>query len=515
MLKSDYEIQIARVADFYQKLSAPTPEARQFRRDEKARARHIREGVKEFRKLAKTLTPYADMAKQEHPGRDKLSIKRRGMAFTKAVKALPMVTAYLDQYVGTKDQHPSAYSWRATTIRHLRNAHFKHPLRESAKAMMQILSNGFESMTMAEAQAPLRKALPEQIREFLPKNIVVEVDENNVIKRITDRFENKNKTLAIKIKTMHKLIRDYNKIAKRVKQDLKSNDEVTRLAALITAILMETGIRPGKMGNQTVKTINGEKIVVETFGAITLGPAHVKFIRDNFAELEFIGKKSTVNTAALSNAEIIKILQDYVTKAKTKGSKFVFVTDDGERFSYANLDSYFKKRFKGVDPTDFRKLKATEEVLAALRDEQVNLYQQIRNFAEHKVENLKEKVVEIIVNTINTAIDKAATALSHVNRAETQKSYINPEIVFRFLSQGRVEDTLDKAILQGTNKLLFDPQKFIDQALAKAASVQKQGKSLLELMEELEVDLGEAGVRVAAVSTPRPVDVAMRYLRRG
>jgi len=515
MLKSEYETRIARVADFYQKLSAPTPEARQYQRDEKGRARHIREGVKEFRKLAKTLTPYADMAKQEHPGRDKLSVKRRGMAFTKAVRPLPMIAAYLDQYIGTKDQHPSVYSWRATTIRHLRDAHFKHPLRESAKAMMQILSNGFESMTMAEAQAPLRKALPEQIREFLPKNIVVEVDDNNVIKRITDRFENKNKTLGIKIKTMHKLIGDYNKIAKRVKQDLKASDEVTRLAALITAIMMETGIRPGKMGNQIVKTVNGEKVVIETFGAVTLGPAHVKFIRDNFAELEFVGKKSTVNTAALSNAEIIKVLQDYVTKAKTKGSKFVFVTEDGERFSYANLDSYFKKRFKGVDPTDFRKLKATETVLTALREEQVNLYQQIRNFAEHKAENLKEKVVEIIVSTINTAIDRAAAALSHVNRTETQRSYINPEIVFRFLSQGRVEDTLDKAILQGTSKLLFDPQMFIDQALGKAASIQKAGKSLLEIMEELEADLGGAGVRVASLATPRPVDVAMRHIKQG
>ncbi len=92
---------------------------------------------------------------------------------------------------------------------------------------------------------------------------------------------------------------------------------------------METGIRPGKEGNAAFKTVNGEKVEVETFGAITLGPGHVKFIRDNFAQLEFIGKKGSVNTAQLADVDILKVLNEYVRRAMSSGSKYVFVTKAG------------------------------------------------------------------------------------------------------------------------------------------------------------------------------------------
>jgi len=343
---------------------------------------------------------------------------------------------------------------------------------------------------MAEAQGPLRETLPEQLRAFLPPNIIVDVDDEGYIERITDRFEREHKTMGEKIRRMKLIVRKYNSIVKQVKKDLKSSDEITQMAALITAILMETGIRPGRAGNRIVKTVDGEEVEIETFGAITLGPAHVKFVRKSFAELDFLGKAGTTNTASLSDRQIIGVLQDYVNKAQTSGSEYIFVTSDGRRFTKSNLDGYFTKNFKGVSPTDFRKLRATDAVLQALRDRQEGLYEEIRGFVAEESENLKERVVESLVATVNAAVTEAAKALSHDSGPSvTQTSYINPDILLRFLSTGRAAENLKSAILDGRTQLAFDPMTFVEMASPKSLAASSRTATLRALLEDLEEEL--------------------------
>ena len=462
----------------------------QWKRDQKARDRHVVAAGRAFKKLLKALKPYADSATADYPDKDKTSRSRRGRAFVKYVKNAPEMVEYLDTWIGTTEQHSKAYSWRSAIIYQARDVLTQgKTIRDALVEVSKQSFKGFQAIEMAKSQAPLREAIPEELRNFLPENIVVEVDETGNIERITDRFENEHLTLGKKIDKMHALVRDYNKIAKQVKKDLKSGDEIIKLSALITAIMMETGIRPGKEGNSAFKTVDGEKVEIETFGAITLGPNHVQFVRNNFASIEFVGKKGGKNIAHVRDVEIIKLLEGLSQKAK--GSKYLFVTNSGQRVTYTDIQRYFRLRFKDVAPTDFRKLRATEEVLHALRGQQAELYTRIKGFAETAKSDLKSRVVGAVVEALNSAIDISQAALSHDSAKTTVRSYINPEVILRFLSTGRVEDTLEKAILTGTPTLSFDPEMFVSRALGKAASL---GTSLMDILEELEDELEEAGI---------------------
>ena len=487
----------------------PSPESRQFERDEKNRVKHMKGAQRGFKALLKLLKPLANKAVEMFPAKDKLSMQRRGRAFNKAALTTSAMINYLDTWIGTIDQHPKAYSWRGVVIYQARDVLLygktqKAALEDVAKQAFK----GFEAITMAEAQAPYRETVPTALREFLPNNIVIEVDDGGTIKKVTDRFENEHLTLGVKISKMKKLVRDYNKIAKQVKKDFKSRDEITKMSAVITAVIMETGIRPGKAGNGKAVTQNGEEVFIETFGAITLGPAHVKFVRANFAELKFIGKKTSVNTAEIGDAVIIKALDDYVQKALKSGSKFVFVTKKGIQFTYADLQRYFHENFDDLAPTDFRKLKATETVLASLRNEQVALYTRIRGFAAEAKDDLKDRIAEAVVDTFEAAIHNSQAALSHDSAKTTIRAYINPEVILRFLSMGRVDENLKSAILGGETKLKFDPQVFLEAATGKTACTMFQANgrvalALGDLMLELRSDLEDAGVRKMAAATVR------------
>jgi len=475
----------------------PTPESQAWARDLKARDAHIKGALKAFKELVKAMQPYADRAQAEFPDKDKQSLQRRGRYFVKLVKPLPEFNKYLDDWIGGDTQNPKAYSWRSQILYQLRNVltwPSKFPLRAALKEVAKQADKGFEAIAISESQGPLRKIVPEDIRAFLPKNIVVEVDPSGGISKVTDRFENEHETLEKKIARMHMLVKKYNAIVTRVRKDLKSGNELTRMASLITAIIMETGIRPGKEGNKVVKVKDGKEVEVETFGATTLGPGHVKFLRNGFAKLEFLGKKGGHNVAELSDRELVNLLQTYVEQAKKGGAKFIFVTKKGVPFTYTDLQRYFRENFDGLSPTDFRKLKATATVLSNLRDEQKGLYARIKAFAKGKVTDLRERVTAEIVHALNSAYTNAQQALSHEDVATTIRSYVNPEIVLRFLSQGSVSGTLDEAVLSGKPKLVFDPDVFVQKALKTAGD--RAGGSLLELLDELKDEMHEEGVPV-------------------
>ena len=456
---------------------------KQYKLDEKNLKAHQKSVEKQFLALLKKFEPVAQGVLKSFT--EKAS---QGRAFVKLVVTLPEVVSWQESSFGKDSDSDKSYSWRGTGLYLLRDVALGvQPLGKALSKLDLLSANGYRAMAMTESQAPLRKTLPQALRDYLPDNIVVEVDSEGFINKITDRFENESFTLEMKIKRMKLILGQYNKIVQRVKKDLRSSNEKTRLAALVTAIIMETGIRPGQAGNAAFKTVDGEKVEVETFGAVTLGPSHVNFIKENFARLEFIGKKGGTNTATLSDGQVIKVLQNYVDQALTKGSPYVFVTAGGEAFAYKDLQKYFQDNFKGISPTDFRKLRATDAVLQALREQQEDLYAKIREFAKEETENLGERITSALVATIEEAVNKAQAALSHDNADTTRSAYINPEILLNFLSKGRAHDSLQGAILDGRTQLVFDPFTFAQMAgaMSVAASYQRRLRRIATLRDLL------------------------------
>lgn len=458
--------------------------------------RHVEKTSKAFLRVVRDVKTLFTMVKKDAP--DPSDLKDVGTIFVRYLKDEPSVVRFLNTYIGRPSIHQAAGSWRRRSIYAIRDIYLKKiSLQEAQASIEKIAHNSLIAMEMHKEQKPLKKVLPDDILPFLPRNIIVEVDKRGVIQRVTDRFENERLTLAVKIEKQKLLVADYNSIVRRVKKDLTSTDEITRLAALVTSIIMETGIRPGKEGNAAVKTVAGEKVEVETFGAITLTADHVRFVRSEFAELEFVGKKGSVNLATVSDREIVRILQSYVDRALTKGSKFVFVADDGTRFTYVDLQRYFREHFDGLSPTDFRKLRATQTVLEKLGEEQVSLYQRIRALVDDEVDNLTQRVVQEVVSTLEVAYEHARQALSHDSVKTTVEAYVNPEVVLRFLSEGRVQASLEAALLNGTPALAFDPQTFIEQSKSKRGA---SGMTLQSVLKSLEEDLQDRGYRVKMAS---------------
>ena len=443
-----------------------------------------RKAVAEFKRLIKSLKSYGAQAKSEHKGRGKAVINKRKRHIVKSIKNLSQVNDFLMTFVGSDEVSEKAYSWRNTTLYLIRDyLAGEKQLREISETFQKNSIRHYKALELNKRQQNVKGTIPVELRAFLPDTIVVDVDTDGNIKKINDLFGNKTYTLSEKIKVQKKLVRKYNTIVKQVQKDLKSRDEMTRLSALITSVIMETGIRPGQIGNGCLETVDDQKVEVATFGAITLNTSHVNFVRKNFVELKFKGKMGTVNTTSISNENIIKVLKDYVNNALDKGSDYIFVNEEGVQYTYQNLVRYFRINFKGFKITDFRKLRATQEVFDGLKEERNSMLRQIKSVAKTETEDLTTKVVEIIAETINKAHERAQVALSHDQGVTTRKSYINPQVLLRFLSTASMQNTLKECITTGKTKLHFDPMMFVREAQKVASSrfLKAKGRELESL----------------------------------
>ena len=456
---------------------------RQFELDVKAQEKLADKAGKDFKKLVSRVLPGVRSLKKDYPGTDRSSVIRRNRAFDSQVLALPEVQDFLKTYFA---QTPKIEVKAGVLLRDVIFGSLG--LTESLEVVGNLTKASYVDRELKQSQEPLEK-IPPGIRAFLPKKLVVEVDPDGKLQRITERFGNQEKTFEYKIKQMQKIVRAYNKIVTKVKKDLSSSDEITRFCAIVTSIIMETGIRPGAPGNAAnIKAPDGTKVYVETFGATTLGPEHVAFVKDNFAKIEFIGKKGTLNTAFLKNEQVIRILNDLVLKARAGGFKYIFRDSSGRDFDYSDLKSYFDAHFEGIDPTDFRKLRAAETIFRELQAAQESLYAKVRTFAELEQETLKERVAEAIQEALEEAIEKAREALSHKDRSETIESYLDPRLTLQFISRGAMAKTLNDAILDNELVVAFDPVKFVEVAMARkvAARWRKSSASLRDILQALE-----------------------------
>jgi predicted transcriptional regulator len=323
----------------------------------------------------------------------------------------------------------------------------------------------------------LKNKLPEQVLEFLPDKITIKTDPDGVINEITNRFQEQYETIGKKIDLQKKILSKYNDISAKIKKDLNSEDEQTKLAALIMAIIMETGIRPGKPGTSSKKK-SKDGTSIDTFGATTLTPDHISFLKDSEVELTFPGKSGTINVASIQNKDLITILKRYVEHTQSlitgeEGSapRSVFTTSDGKTLSQDFLRRYVKKLgVQGLRPTDFRKLRSTQAVLNSLNSQLEGLYNRISQAISNQTENLKERIVEEVMSTVKQAYKHAEKTLSHDNVRTTIDHYVNPSLLLNFLSTGKVADNLKSAIVDSKTVLSFDPEVFVQQAMARKSA---------------------------------------------
>ncbi len=343
-----------------------------------------------------------------------------------------------------------------------------------------IIKSSHKSKILNDEREALESVIPKTFLKFLPKTLIVDVDKNKKITAIKSKFAEKLDDIGTKIERQKILLVNLTKLETKLKKDLVSPDHDTKMKAMIVSIMLDTGIRPGDEDNKVkikdyeVDEDDGDEEIdeyLETYGATTLNKHHIKFVRDNFVALEFVGKKGTLNLANISDAMLVKALKDLVNKTQNNlKSNYLFLDTEGEVFDQPKVTAYLRAIVPGLNLTDFRKLKSTRILLEALRQKQNMILGMVYDITQDQVEDVKGEIIEVIGDVVDQAYRESVKALSHQNMSTTIKSYINPQVLLNFLATGKVADKIEDIVLND-QKLVFDPQVFITQALAYGKAI--------------------------------------------
>jgi len=155
------------------------------------------------------------------------------------------------------------------------------------------------------------------------------------------------RTAALKFSRVRELMQKQGAIAAQNEANVKSGQE----EAVVTALIMATGIRPGSEADT-----GAEK---QAYGATTLEARHVKPTKEG-AILEFVGKKGVALSIPVDDKGLAKMLLNRA-KQRSPREKLFSVTDSQLRQYVHSLDG---GKFK---PKDFRTLKGTSVAIIEIK----------------------------------------------------------------------------------------------------------------------------------------------------
>ena len=339
------------------------------------------------------------------------------------------------------------------------------------------LSSTFISETRESARSHMYDVgfTRELVEKVFPKPFAFRVGPGGKIEEELSIFGNSKRTFKVKSAAMSVLLENWNKLVDALNRDLQSTDPFKKLCAIVASIVAHTGIRPGgesesiaKESGKRITDENGNFVKVKTVGATGLKPEHIKFLRDDFVRLKFVGKAATVNIADIKgNAALVSALQEQIAAVQTYGDKkasSIFVTADGREVTDADLLEYFRSIVgQYIQTADFRKLRATREYYAELRDNKLQLVTNLKDITYKTEAEMRSKIVDTIVNYMLNAAKAAQKAISHESLETTINSYIETRTTLTYLVNKGLEQSLDIVVANGKKMLVrFDAIDFFE-----------------------------------------------------
>jgi len=405
-------------------------------------------------------------------------------------------------------------------------------LGEAQKWGNEYADRAFERREKIREQAPmLERGYAREFFEFLPaKPLRITLDASSgELLTYHNRFRGQGEELRVdamaSAEQMKWIIEHWNETVKQVWSDCtQGGDNKLGLIACIVAVIIHTGLRPGRFGNGIVVEVDGKLDKLETFGVVTMLMKHlVTHVRKGFATIKFRGKKGVINVATISNSKLTKVLwkmvqrMTRVTKKATdeieppKNEMDNFFTDRGVEITYHQVWEYFKKTFgRAATATTFRKLKATQEVYDSLKEQQKNLMRRIKRVKLASLPAYEEAIINQVVGALKTAFTEAAKTLSHkealgdeeetedeqeINRKKFRTvvdRYVNPTVVMGYLSGAGLQRGLEDLIGYGGKIIVkFDAQEFAKQTLPRGP---RRKKKLAQAVVEIEHIPGNGGL---------------------
>jgi hypothetical protein len=375
----------------------------------------------------------------------------------------------------------------------VREVVFGKPVDQVWGGLQRYLDAAYVAQRREKARAPVYSAgLPKEIVEKLfPKPYAFEVAPDGRLVKEFEIFGNEKKTIEKKRNAMAQLLEKWRTLVDTLERDLESSDPERQLLALVTSIIVNTGIRPGSGGESKLKDEkgniirdeDGNPIRVPTFGATGLQAEHVDFVRDTFAVIAFPGKAGTRNIAELTDPMLVRALNDYVRASDGGSDGPIFATPEGYPVSPKRVNSYIRKLLgPGVSASDFRKLKATRTFYESLKHREHELAYNLRALKLRAGGDMQARVVQTILDHLMEAAEHAQQQISHTNLETTINYYISPRVVLSYLVNAGIDRSLAAVIGDGKDlRIRFDPMDFYEtiteQRRQRAASVKRIAKT--------------------------------------
>jgi len=339
-------------------------------------------------------------------------------------------------------------------------------LRDGKQRLITWATNFFKNTATENKQTTFQDSgYDKSLLDLLPPQVYFELGPNRELLNIKESFGREQKNWEVMSKKIAYIAKHFNAMVAEVKKDLNSGDETTKLLALMMAITIETGLRPGAIGNSAnIKDpVTGEKIEIDTFGVTTLQVQHVKNIRDGFAELQFPGKKGTEQIGKLTDNDIVTALKQILETTSLQGdSAMLFVTKDGQHVDDSQMRKYVENKWRDISPTDFRKFIATRNFYTYVKQSTEAFRLQLIDEIAKDQEELKQTIINGAIRIINEAIESTKQVLNHKEGNDAWKSYISPKVILAYLSNGGLNDTLEDILIDNKNvKFNFDFREFI------------------------------------------------------
>ena len=209
----------------------------------------------------------------------------------------------------------------------------------------------------------------------------------------------------VKRESIYNLRDTMNRLKRKVRSDLYSSDDKTRLTALIVRIMMLTSERVG----------NSESASNGHFGVTGFKRKHVQ-VDGNKVTLSYVGKSGVQHEKSFSDETSAMMLKDLLLRSKTPNAS-LFRTTDGFEIKSDKVNRYLK-RFDAKSK-DIRGYNANRYMVLELK-----------SIGKVKEEKLRKKL-------FNEALRKVSAKIGH-GPATLRKQYLLPEIEEQFYAHGSI-----------------------------------------------------------------------------
>lgn len=233
-----------------------------------------------------------------------------------------------------------------------------------------------------------------KIKKFIPPPKPTAAEQKIIDKNLKRRWRYKRDAI-------YTLRDNIDKLKRRVREDLKSDDEKTRLTALITRVMICTSER---IGNDNSRD-NGH------YGICGFRPSQVTVEGDKIF-LKYKGKSGVMHEREFSDAAAADLLD----KLKERKNGYIFTTETGFRVRPDRVNRYLDDF--GITSKDIRGFNANRQMVMKLKNVGVT----------------EEKERKHVFNDL---LRKVAAKIGHTP-ATLRKHYLLPEIEKQFYGSGTV-----------------------------------------------------------------------------